>query len=387
MCLNCVTSRRNLLGGFVASTAAATLAFGKPGAGGPNGAHAMPMIGAAAMAMVAGVAAISGEEPAIVGSGKHRYHVDNDWARLPEGLSFGDAPAVAVDRNDNVYVFCRNKNPVLVFDRQGNFLRSWGEEFGFRNPHGASVGPDDTIYLTDDGNHTVRKFTLDGKLLMTIGVPGEPAPAMSGEPFNRCTHTALSPQGEIYVSDGYSNARVHKYAPDGRHLFSWGEPGTLPGQFNIVHNICCDADGWVYVADRENHRVQVFSPDGRYETQWNNLSRPCGLFITGGSSPLCYIGELGPENVNRTMRNAPNLGPRVSILTLEGEIISLLGSKPLGDSTPDQFVAPHGIAVDSRGDIYVAEVANTYWPILFGEKPDHVLRCFRKLVRLEDTFA
>ena len=101
---------------------------------------------------------------------------------------------------------------------------------------------------------------------------------MSGEPFHRCTHTALSPKGEIYVSDGYGNARVHKYSPDGKLLMSWGEPGTDPGQFNIVHNIVTDADGWVYVADRENHRVQVFDGNGKYETQWNNLHRPCGLY-------------------------------------------------------------------------------------------------------------
>ena len=87
---------------------------------------------------------------------------------------------------------------------------------------------------TDDGDHTVRQCTLDGKVLLTIGIPGKPAPFMSGEPFHRCTHTALSPQGDIYVSDGYGNARVHKYAPDGKLLLSWGEPGTDPGEFNLA---------------------------------------------------------------------------------------------------------------------------------------------------------
>ena len=107
---------------------------------------------------------------------------------------------------------------------------------------------------------------------------------MSGEPFHRCTHTALSPKGEIYVSDGYGNARVHKYSPDGKLLMSWGEPGTDPGQFNIVHNIVRDGDGWVYVADRENHRVQVFDGNGKYETQWNNMHRPCGLYHAAAGS-------------------------------------------------------------------------------------------------------
>ena len=140
----------------------------------------------------------------------------------------------------------------------------------------------------------MRKCTTDGKVLLTIGIPDKPAPFMSGEPFHRCTHTALSPKGEIYVSDGYGNACVHKYTPDGKLIKSWGEPGTDPGQFNLVHNIVADADGWVYVADRENHRVQVFDGNGKYETQWNNLHRPCALCCCGGKKPNFIIGELGP---------------------------------------------------------------------------------------------
>ena len=128
------------------------------------------------------------------------------------------------------------------------------------------MAPDDTIWLTDDGDHTVRQCTLEGKVLLTLGIPGKPAPYMSGEPFHRCTHTAMSPEGDIYVSDGYGNSRVHKYSPNGRLLLSWGAPGTDPGEFNIAHNITCDADGWVYVADRENHRVQVFDGNGKYES-------------------------------------------------------------------------------------------------------------------------
>ena len=150
---------------------------------------------------------------------------------------------------------------MMVFDRAGNFLRSCGEG-QYPRAHGVHMASDDTMFLTDDGGHFVRKVTLDGKVLLELGVPGKPAPYMSGEPFHRCTHTALSPKGEIYVSDGYGNSRVHKYSPDGKLLHSWGGPGTGEGEFNIVHNICTDADGWVYVADRENHRVRVFDGDG-----------------------------------------------------------------------------------------------------------------------------
>jgi hypothetical protein len=233
------------------------------------------------------------------------------------------------------------------------------------------MGPDESIYLTDDGGHFVRKCRLDnGKVMLELGVPGKPAPYMSGEPFHRCTHTALAPNGDIYVSDGYGNARVHKYSPDGKLLMSWGEPGTDPGQFNIVHNICTDADGWVYVADRENHRVQVFDGKGKYEAQWNNLHRPCGLYMHNTRSPVCYIGELGP--VMGVNRNSPNLGPRVSIVDHQGKLLSRFGDAHAG-TAPTAFLGPHGLAVDSRGDLYVGEVSWTQWPQFFDTpRPDHI---------------
>ena len=150
-------------------------------------------------------------------------------------------------------------------------------------------------------------------------------------------------KGEIYVSDGYGNARVHKYSPDGKLLMSWGEPGTGEGEFNIVHNICCDADGWVYVADRENHRVEVFDGNGRYETQWKNLHRPCGLYMPYGHQPICYIGEVGPAAA--VSRDIPNLGPRVSIVDHEGKLIGRFGDTPAGTEL-GKFLAPHGLAVE-----------------------------------------
>ena len=117
---------------------------------------------------------------------------------------------------------------MVVLNRDGSFIRSWGEGL-FRRAHGLHIDADDNLYCTDDGDHTVRKCSTDGKVLLTIGIPDKPAPYMSGEPFNRCTHTALSPKGEIYVSDGYGNACVHKYTPDGKLMKTWGEPGSDPG--------------------------------------------------------------------------------------------------------------------------------------------------------------
>jgi DNA-binding beta-propeller fold protein YncE len=322
--------------------------------------------------------------PAILGSGEHRYRVIDNWAKLPDGWELTDVASVAVDSQDRVYVFNRGAHPMIVFDRYGNFLRSWGEGV-FSRAHGLNIGADYNLYCTDDGDHTVRKCTPEGKVLLTIGIPEKPAAFMSGEPFHRCTHTALSPQGEIYVSDGYGNARVHKFAPDGKRIKSWGEPGSDPGQFNIVHNIATDADGYVYVADRENHRVQVFDGNGRYEAQWNNLHRPCALCCCGGGKhPTFLIGELGPGMA--VNRKVPNLGPRLTIVDSKGGRIARLGGEEGPGIESGKFLAPHGLALDSKGDIYVGEVGVTDWKTSFPDEPMPAevrrARCLQKLARV-----
>ena len=267
---------------------------------------------------------------------------------------------------------------MIVFDREGNFIKSWGEG-SYPRAHGLHIDANDILYLTDDAGHVVRKCTTEGKVLLELGVPGKPSAYMSGLPFHRCTHTALSPKGDIYVSDGYGNARVHKYSPDGKLLLSWGEPGTDPGQFNVAHNIVTDAEGWVYVADRENHRVQVFDGNGKYETQWVNMHRPCGLYCCRGAELRFIIGELGPSMpVNR---NVPNIGPRLTIVDAKGKTLARLGGENGPGLETGKFIAPHGLAVDSRGDIYVGEVSYTDFPKAFPDTP--ILKGMRSLQKLE----
>jgi DNA-binding beta-propeller fold protein YncE len=310
-----------------------------------------------------------------LGTESFTYQVVENWAKLPDGYSFKEVGGVGVDAQDNVYVFNRGAHPMMVFDRGGNFLRSWGEGI-FPRAHGITMAPDDTMFLSDDGDHTVRKCTLDGKVLFMLGTSGKPAAFMSGDPFNRCTHVAIDPRnGDFYVSDGYGNARVHKYTPDGKLLFSWGESGTDPGEFNIVHNIATDRDGWVYVADRENHRIQVFDPNGKFETQWVNMARPCGLYLDQPSG-LAYIGELGAAiGPNAEGRK---LGPRVSIYNTQGQLLARLGDEGEGES-PGRFIAPHGVCIDSRGDIYVGEVSWTHTGSRLN--PPRELRSLQKLAR------
>ena len=311
-----------------------------------------------------------------LGAGTVGYTVVEGWGRLPPGYRFLEAAGVAVDSKDNVYVFTRGEHPVIVFDREGNFLRSWGEGL-FSRAHAITIGPEDEVWLTDDGNHTNRKFTPDGKLLLTIGDLDKPAPLQSGQPFNRPTHIALCPRtGDLYISDGYGNSRVHKYDPRGRHLLSWGEPGTDPGSFNLPHNIVTDSEGLVYVADRENHRIQIFDPRGRYLAQWNNLHRPCGLGTDMRNGGLFFVGELGTGlQVNAAVAN---LGNRVSIFSIKGELLGRIGDR-FGGEGPGQFVAPHGVATDSRGDLYVAEVSFT----IKGsrETPPREIRSLQKFAR------
>jgi len=306
-----------------------------------------------------------------LGAAPFLYDLQAPWGRLPRGWSLGDVGGVAVDAADNVFVFNRGPRPMIVFDRDGEVLTHWGEGV-FTRPHGVDIGPDGSVYCTDDGDHTVRKCTPDGRVLLEIGVPGAPAPAMSGRPFNRCTHTALSPEGEIYVSDGYANARVHKFTAQGEFLFSWGWSGAGPGQFNLPHNICTDDDGRVIVADRENDRIQVFDSLGRLVDIWGGVRRPCAMCCdpTGGG---VYVGELGSGDAE-----AGGAPPRVSLLGAQGQLMARLGDR----RADSPFVAPHGIAVDSRGDLYLGEVAYRAWALTHPHTatPPH-LTTLSKLVR------
>ena len=312
-----------------------------------------------------------------LGSGAFSYNVEVNWETVPDDYGDGwrEVPAVYADDDDNVYLFTRGDHPIMVFDSSGNFVKSWGEGV-FTRGHGISKGPNNTLYLTDDGDHTVRQCTLDGEVLMTIGVPGTPAPLFSGDPFNRCTHTATDPKtGDIYVSDGYGNSRIHKYSSDGNLLFSWGEPGNLPGQFSIAHNICTDTAGLVYLADRENNRIQIFDDSGKHLDQWSNVHRPCGLYIDNDAG-FVYVGELGSgQNVDSKV---PNIGPRVSIWNMKGELQAQIGNG-YGLET-GQFIAPHGICLDSHKNIYVGEVAFTNMTNA-GEPVDSSIRAFQRLTK------
>ena len=247
----------------------------------------------------------------------------------------GLVSGVACDSNDRVYVYNRSPQPaMLVFEADGTFVAEWGKDI-FQKPHGIWISPEDEIWTTDTIDHTVRKFSLDGELLQTFGTVNQPG--APGTPFNQPTRAVLSTSGEMYVSDGYGQSRVHRMTADGEVIVSWGAPGTGPGEFNLPHDVTVDHNDRVYILDRGNLRCQIFNNDGEFLTEWTDLGSPNDLFID--SDNVIHIAEARQN---------------ICIMTLDGEIIGRWGEK---GTAPGQFSdSPHGIWIDSKGDIYVSEV-------------------------------
>jgi sugar lactone lactonase YvrE len=259
---------------------------------------------------------------------------------------------------------------VLVYDRDGNFLRSWGEDVFTPRTHGIAVGPDGMVYTVDDGDHTVRRFTPEGRQLMVIGTPGRGSDTgyngkdltsitRGGPPFNRPTDVAVAADGGLYVSDGYGNARVHRFGADGKLLRSWGEPGSKPGQFMLPHCVGLSPDGRLFVADRENDRIQIFSLQGELLEIWDHVQRPTDVAFD--RQGRVYVSELwwrvGQESfVHGTIKH--DLPGGVRVLDLSGNV--LLHWCSADREAPGNFVAPHTLCVDSRGDLYVGEVTWTF---------------------------
>lgn len=302
----------------------------------------------------------------VVGNGKYRYAAVPDWAKLPAGWSFIEVVAIATDSRDRVFVFCRGEHPVIIFEADGTFVGSWGEGL-FNRPHGITIGPRDEVWCTDDRDHTVRKFTAEGKLLQTLGTSGKPCDTgidgmdyrtikQAGPPFNLPTNLAIAPSGDLYVTDGYGNARVHKFSAEGKLLLSWGSPGAGPGQFNLPHGIAIDRRGRVYVADRENSRIQVFSADGKFLTEWTDTGRPMQIFFDAHDKAfVCDVGFRAGLFPFQTPPPPPVRGAYVSVFDSEGQLLSRWGGSE-NPCAPGDFFAPHGICVDSRGAVYVGEV-------------------------------
>lgn len=277
-----------------------------------------------------------------VGTGKYTYELVEDWLKLPEGWVLGQT-AIVTDSQDRVYLFNRGDHPLIVADRDGNYLTSWGEGV-LTDAHGMFIDSEDNLYLPVKNNHVVLKYTREGKLLLTLGTRDQPSetgwsgdysdPAVrAAGPFNRPSDVGLDSQGDMYISDGYGNARVHKFSADGKLLFSWGSPGkTAPGEFHVPHGVWVHADGRVFVADRENNRIQIFAADGTFLGQWTDFARPCDIYVD--SENTMYVVELDAF---------------VSIVTIEGHLLTRWPAP----TEAEPGTGAHAVWLDSRGDMYV----------------------------------
>jgi hypothetical protein len=314
------------------------------------------------------------------------WAADLHWEQRPDAISHRDVAGVAVDAADQVYLFTRYDHQVLVYTAAGEFVRAWGAGT-FTNAHSIQVGPDGAVYCVDNGDHSVRKFSPDGEPLLTLGVPGTPSDtgyrtdvpvrihnvetvARAAGPFNGCTDVAIGPDGDIFVSDGYGNCRIHHFSPSGKLLSSWGEIGSGPGQFMIPHGICLTPDGRLLVADRENERIQVFRTDGGYLGELTDIQRPSSIAVTPQGDVV--VAELW-RPADNTSFVADTIGTdqpgRLSLLSLSGEVLDRWGASADDKAAAGNVIAPHMVAVDSAGAVYVGEVTYTYG-IKMGRVPE-----------------
>ncbi len=269
-----------------------------------------------------------------VGSGSHTYEVVENWAKLPPDISLGWIGGVATDSAGRVFCFCRGTHPMIVFDREGNIIDHWGDDL-INHPHGVFLQGEDTLWLTDRFAQVVWVYNTEGELQRKLGYP-----YIAGEygcHFNHPTNTYVTPDGTIFVSNGYRAPHFHRFSAAGVHQGTWGEPGDGPGQFNLPHGIWVLPDDRVLVADRENNRVQVFTRDGDFLEVWDGFRRPTDFHVDD-SEGVIFMSELDRG---------------ITLLDYEGAVITSWGEKGEG---PGQYLASHGICVDDQGAIYMGEV-------------------------------
>jgi DNA-binding beta-propeller fold protein YncE len=273
----------------------------------------------------------------------YKYEVIRDFFKSPDGEPFGLISRVAADDQDRIYVFQRRDPPVVVFDAQtGKHLASWGAG-EVTDPHGLKI-VGDTAYTTDRIDSVCKSFSLDGKVKLQLGTPGQASDTghienwlveRAAGPFNHPTEMMKHPNGDIYVTDGYQNARVHRFSADGKLKTSWGAPGKGPGQFHLPHSIAFDDAGNLMVCDRSNRRIQIFTPDGEYLREWTGMGGPND--ISRGKDGNYYIAE----------QEADGNPSYCTVRSPTGEVLAKMESRHV-----------HGIGVDSQGNIYAGLTQN-----------------------------
>jgi hypothetical protein len=283
------------------------------------------------------------------------YQSVPNWLKTPGTIHIGPNPGIAVNSKGHVFLFNRGDDPLVEYGSEGEFIRKIGYgSWNFVFAHSARIDTKDNLWVVDEGLNQVVELSPQGNVQMVFGnkaniidllAPGNP-PSKLMRFFNRPTDVAFGPSGDIYVSDGYGNARVVKYDKAGVFQKSWGKPGTGPSEFRTPHSMVIDQKGVVYVADRINKRMQIFDADGNFLAQWDHIGTPEGLTptalcITQGTEQVIFMTDA---IVNRIVK-----------LDLNGHVLGAFG-KP--GSGLGEFLDPHGIACPTEREVYVGELGN-----------------------------
>lgn len=264
---------------------------------------------------------------------------------LPDGVEMGAPATVAFDANGHLIVLTRGERTFFEFDENGAFVRSFGDKL-FTRSHGLAIDADGNYWATDVGGHIVVKLSPQGDALLTLGTKGEAGAwdeAAGSRKLNQPNDVAIAANGDVFVVQGHTpgpngDARVLKFDRNGRYLAQWGGKGNAPGQFQVAHGIDIDSDGLIWVADRENQRVQMFTQDGTFVKELKYAGLPCDMDI-GRESVFMVNGFAG----------------QLVELGLDGGVRAALGKPGTG---PGEFGEAHMLAVSPRGEIFVADSVN-----------------------------
>ncbi len=319
---------------------------------------------AAAAAMFGGRAGAQ-DDP---NSAPNSYRTVENWAKLPEGRTWGQVISADIDRDGkSVWVVercggtsCANSNlaPVLKFDSSGNLVKSFGAGMIVR-PHGLFIDRKNNVWVTDGDAENgkgdqVFEFSQDGKVLLTLGKAG--VAGDGPDTFNKPSDVSIAPNGDIFVADGHgpgSNARVVKFSADGKFIKAWGKEGTGPGEFNNPHSLAMDSKGRLFVADRGNSRVQIFDQDGNFLEEWRQFGRPSGVYID--KKDVLYVAD---SESNLARNPGFRRGIRIGSVK-DGKVTAFIPDPVLNPGQglePTNGTAAEGVAADDAGNVYGAEV-------------------------------
>lgn len=291
-----------------------------------------------------------------------KYGLIKNWLQLPPNLTLGNPTGIGIDTGQNIIVFCRagrqwpvfgpmpnkpiQRKTVLIIDKDhGKLLSSWGDNL-FVMPHGLTVDDENNVWVTDVGLHQVFKFSHEGKLLLKLGEAN--VAGSDRAHFNKPTDIAVAKDGSFYVSDGYGNNRIIKFSAGGNYLFEWGKKGNKESEFDIPHGICLDDSGNVYVADRENNRVQVFDSSGKFKKQLSDKSfgAICSVAFDKAEARLLAVDDF-------TFLKVKHRGSDVFTFDMEGKVQTRFGRSGFYEGAPSWY---HDLVTDRDGNIYVGDI-------------------------------